>query len=280
MRRIPLIVQEVLNEYIGLLNERIPNTMEGLYIHGSIALDAYVNNSSDIDFITITNRRLTEEEVAILSDIHETIASKYKKPEMDGVYILWEDLGELYASANENNINYPYYNSGKMNLGAYFNFNPITWSQLKKNGITLIGPEPATFRFEIKPEQLTSYVLENMNTYWAGRVQWIENSVEEILNIPTEDIELEIEWSILGLLRQYYTLKEHDIISKLGAGEYGLLHIPKEWHNIIKEAINIRKGVKGEIFNSDEERVDAALKFSKYLISFCNSTFSHNKITS
>lgn len=73
---IPCMVDTVINEYISLFNEHLPETIDGLYIHGSIALDAYVNNSSDIDFITITNRPLTEGDSVALSYIHSTIAKK------------------------------------------------------------------------------------------------------------------------------------------------------------------------------------------------------------
>ncbi|WP_277674507.1 aminoglycoside adenylyltransferase domain-containing protein, partial [Piscibacillus halophilus] len=55
---------------------------------------------------------------------------------------------------------------------------------------------------------------------------------------------MEVEWTVLGLLRQYYTLMEKDIISKLEAGYYGLEILPTKWHPIIQEAINIRKNVK------------------------------------
>lgn len=269
MRKMPVSVQTVLNEYIALLHERLPNTLEGLYLQGSIALNAYVNNSSDIDFITVINRRLSEGEVRILSEIHKTIASKHQKPEMDGVYVMWKDIGKLEADDN----NYPYYNEGTLGYGAYFN--SITWWILKTNGISIIGPEPSTLKFEIDSQHLVSYVIENMNTYWAGRVQRIENAMDNKLYPLTSEIDDEIEWSVLGLLRQYYTLKEHSIISKLGAGEYALLHMPMEWHPIIKEAINIRKGVKIKIFTSDEERINMTLQFSKYIIQYCNSDLVH-----
>ncbi|MBC5638797.1 hypothetical protein H8S33_18665 [Ornithinibacillus sp. BX22] len=74
---IPRMVETVLNEYITLFNEHLPETIEGVYIHGSIALDAYVDDSSDIDFITITNRPLVEEDSTVLSYIHSTIAKIY-----------------------------------------------------------------------------------------------------------------------------------------------------------------------------------------------------------
>jgi len=266
--RIPRVVDKVLNEYINLFNEYLPETMEGLYIHGSIALNAYVDDSSDIDFITLTNRRLTEEDSAALSYIHTTIANKYNKPEMDGVYAVQEDIGKLNNNSNDN---YPYYNNGELRFGDYFNFNPITWWVLKEKGIAILGTELKDYQFEIKPQDLSSYVLENMNTYWAKRTQMAENSMDHLVKLPTDKIDFEIEWTVLGLLRQFYTIKEYDAISKLDAGKYGLKQIPVEWHNIIKEAMNIRNGVQEKIFSSEMERMDLTLRFSKFLIEQCNT---------
>jgi len=265
MPDLPVVVKTVLNDYITLFHERLPSTLEGLYIQGSIALNAYVNDSSDIDFIAITNHRLSGEEMEVLSEVHSMIASSFQKPEMDGVYIMWEDIGKLEA---DDDI-YPFYNDGILGDGTYFN--SISWWILKSHGISVIGPEPSELKFEVDSHHLISYVSDNINTYWAQRIQNIEGSIEQLFLLPSEEIDSEIEWSVLGLLRQYYTLKEHRVISKLGAGEYALLHIPEEWHQIIKEALNIRKGVGLELFTSDEQKIDMALRFSKYVISYCNS---------
>ncbi|MEK5038372.1 aminoglycoside adenylyltransferase domain-containing protein [Sporosarcina sp. FSL K6-3457] len=265
MLELPVNVKIVLDEYITLFHALLPNTLEGFYLQGSIALDAYVEDSSDIDFIAIINRRLSEGEAEILAEIHSAIVSTYPRPEMDGVYMMWADIGKLEADDN----NYLYYNGGQLSYGAYFN--AITWWILKKHGISMIGPQPTVLNFEIEPQHLVEYVVENMKTYWAGRIEKIEQAMENMLQFTTEEIDVEIEWSVLGILRQYYTLKEHAIISKLGAGEYALLHIPAEWHPIIQEAIDIRKGVKRDSFASDEQRMDKTVRFLKYVIGYCNS---------
>ncbi len=272
MREMPGTVKTVLDEYITLFHAHLPNTLEGFYLQGSIALDAYVEGASDIDFITIINRRLSVEEVKILTEIHRTIASTYPIPEMDGVYVMWKDIGILETDDN----NYPYYNGGQLSYGAYFN--AITWWILKKRGISIIGPQPTLLNFEIDPQHLVEYVLVNMNTYWVGQIEKIEQAMENMHQFSTEETDVEIEWTVLGLLRQYYTLKEHGIISKLGAAEYALLNITEEWHQIIQEAIDNRKGVESERFSSDRERIDAVLKFSKYMIDYCNGHLSPNKI--
>jgi hypothetical protein len=268
---IPLIVDKVINEYITLFNEHLPETIEGLYIHGSIALNAYVEDSSDIDFITITNRPLAEKDSSALSYIHSMIAKKYKKPELDGVYIHWRDMGKLYTNSSDFNCSYLFYNNEKLRYGDYFNFNPVTWWVLKNKGINILGQDPKDLEIDIQPQQLFSYVIGNLNTYWASRIKTAENSINDIVTMPTDKIDFEIEWNVLGLLRQFFTLKEYDIVSKLDAGEYGLTQIPVEWHSIIEEAMNIRKGIKANIFSSDMERIDKTLRFSKFLITRCNN---------
>lgn len=271
MRELSVDVKSVLDEYIALIHKRLPNMLEGFYLQGSIALDAYAEDLSDIDFIAIIKRRLSVEEVEVLAEIHRAIESTYPKPEMDGVYMMWADIGKLEAGDNR----YPYYNGGQLGEGAHFN--AVTWWILKTNGFSIFGPPPTALKFEIDPQHLVSYVVENMNTYWSGRIEKIEHAIEDMSQLPTKVIDDEIEWSVLGLLRQYYTLKEFGIISKLGAGEYAMLHLPEEWHPIIQEAIDIRKGVMRERVASDRERIDAVLKFSKYMIDFCNSRHSFNK---
>ncbi|WHX42768.1 DUF4111 domain-containing protein [Mesobacillus sp. AQ2] len=267
---IPKDVDTILTEYINLFNEHFPGMMEGLYIHGSIALNAYVEDSSDIDFITVTKRSLAEEDSKALTFIHTTIADKYKKPEMDGVYALREDLGVFHKNRG-NDVCCPYYNNGELHFGDFFNFNPITWWVLKRKGITILGEKLENFQFDLHPEELSSYVLGNMNTYWTNRILMAEASMEQLVNLPREKIDLEIEWTVLGLLRQFYTIKEYDIVSKLDAGEYGLTQLPLEWHKIINEAMNIRKGIKTKIFSTELEKLDQTVRFSKFLIKYCNN---------
>jgi predicted nucleotidyltransferase len=267
-------VEIVIKEYISLLNKHLPKTLEGFYLHGSIALDAYVDGSSDIDFITITNRRLTEEDAEALTDIHTKLATNYTKPEMDGVYITKEDVGKLEQHPDDS---YPYYNDGQLYFGNYFNFNPITWWQLKENGVSVLGPSIKAYRMDIDTKQLVSYVQENMNSYWINRIQQMERSIDKISKLSTNDIDTEIEWTVLGLLRQFYTLKEIGIISKLGAGKYGLRHMPPKWHPLINEAIHIRKGTKQRELQPSYERITSLIEFSNYLVDCCNNSIFLNK---
>jgi hypothetical protein len=56
-----------------------------------------------------------------------------------------------------------------------------------------------------------------------------------------------VQWVVLGVLRQHYTLREQAITSKTGAGHYGLRALPEQRHRIIREAFQIREQ-RGDAF--------------------------------
>lgn len=268
--KIPIEVKAVLDEYIKLVAKYIPSTLEEIYVHGSIALGAYEHNSSDIDLLTIMNRRLTEDDTKALNSIHTILVQKYEKPELDCVYISWEQLSKVNSKPKVRDEKYQFYNDGELQFGDYFNFNPVTWWTLKNHGIKVISRETEVMKFEVSAEDLVSYVHNNMNSYWLNFIKRVEVNKEALLDFPSKEIDLQVEWIVLGLLRQFYTIKELKIISKLEAGNYGLSSLSKQWHPLIQEAVNIRKGINDRIMSSDIERLENTIRFSQYLIEHCN----------
>lgn len=90
---IPPTVQPILDEYISLVNNALPGLLAGLYLHGSIALDAFTPGLSDIDAITLTSCRCTPADIAALQSIHQALAQRYPAPQWEGSYLQWQDLG-------------------------------------------------------------------------------------------------------------------------------------------------------------------------------------------
>ncbi|WP_226683026.1 GNAT family N-acetyltransferase [Sutcliffiella horikoshii] len=258
MYRIPENVQKVLALFIDKCNKELPGLLEGMYLHGSIVIDAYIEGQSDIDFVAVTSRKLTNDDAATLKNIHLELAETCKKPQLDGIYVQSADLAaEGY-----------FYNEGT--FGKAVHDTPITWWLLKNKGVTILGPAASELPHDVTTEDLSTCVRKNMNEYWAKRTSAMEQKKEQLMTYPVEIIETEMEWTVLGLLRQFYTLREQDIISKLAAGEYGLRELEPKWQGLIQEAMNIRKGNQDRIFTTNEERVNATIHFAKELISSCN----------
>jgi hypothetical protein len=267
--KVPIPVQNILSEYINLFHERIPNTLEGLYLHGSIALNAYINGSSDIDFMAIVKHHLTEQEVKIISTIHRELKKKYKKTGMDGCYLLWEDIGKQETETNK----CLYANLGK--VGRSTKVNPITWWILRDKGISIIGPEITSFHFDVDESDLTDYVLNNMNIYWLNRMNTIARFKRIAPLLPNKLVDWQVHWCITGMLRQFYTLREHEIISKVDACRYAIPYMPERWHNIIKEALSIREGLNIRYCDSKKQRVNDTIQCMNYIINHCNNIYKN-----
>lgn len=268
---VSMLVQTILNEYLTLLNKQIPNTLEGLYLHGSIALNAYSEGSSDIDFIAVINRPLTELDVKEIANLHKALNQKYKGTVMDGCYLLVEDVGK-----DESEIkNCLYVNEGKIkwsNEGV----NPITWWILKNKGITILGTSIDTYDFNVNDKILNDYILKNMNTYWANRLKARKRYQSMSILLPNKLIDLEVEWSITGMLRQFYTLQEREIVSKVEASKYALKKLPERWHNIIKDAISIREGSNIRYYKSKKQRINDMIQCMDYILNTSNANHNNN----
>jgi hypothetical protein len=85
---------------------------------------------------------------------------------------------------------------------------------------------------------------------------------------------MEFSGSVLGVLRQYYTLREQQIISKVAAGVDALENLSPKWHRIVKEAVNIRQRVGSSLYQNRVSRAIAAGRFLHFIITDCNSRYN------
>jgi hypothetical protein len=79
-----------------------------------------------------------------------------------------------------------------------------------------------------------------------------------------------VQWTVLGVLRQFYTLRERKIISKTEAGKYALGCLPERWQGIIAEAIAMRESPRCTQYGSKITRAVETYVFLKYIIRICN----------
>ncbi len=258
--RIPTPILDLLSDYLNLLENELPGFVTGLYLHGSIALSAFNEDLSDIDFVGLLSRRASADDLDSLQIVHQTIATKYPRWPLEGSYLQWQELGELEESV----LPAPVHHDGTLEPSGKFDVNSVTWWVLKHRGISLIGPQPQDLGIEVNWELLVTRMLENLNTYWAD----FTRNPRRIAWLLSDD---GIQWTILGVLRQYYTFVEHDITSKAGAGEYARTHLPAKWHLLVREAIQIRQQIPSSRYQSKIARAAEAYNFLRYIIDYCNS---------
>ncbi|MBW4629622.1 MAG: DUF4111 domain-containing protein [Brasilonema octagenarum HA4186-MV1] len=261
--RIPECIRPILADYLLSLRTELPDLIDACYIHGSIALGAFNPHLSDIDFITILTRRATAQEVENLKAVHQELELIYPQWKLEGSYLQWEDLGR----SQQEIAPYPYYHDRVLRSAGYHDVNLVTWWVLKHRGISIIGLPSQMLAFAVDWNLLQIKMKENLNSYW---VSWTR-SPSKVAYLLTDS---GIQWAVLGVVRLFYTLREHDITSKTEAGRYALVHLPAKWHQLIQEAINLREIRHGSSYRSKVSRAVEAVRFLRYVINVCNEQAS------
>lgn len=227
--QMPALIQPLLAAYMAQLQAELPGLVEAIYIHGSIALGAFHPTLSDIDAIMVVSRRVSDSDVEKLRQIHASIAEQYPQWKLEGSYLQWGDLGQAEAAIEA----HPTYHDNVLNPASRFDVNHVTWWVLKNHGITVLGKDGQSLDFSVDMDAMIAAMRENMNSYWAS---WMTRPHHIMMLVSS----WAIEWTVLGVLRQYYTFRERDITSKTGAGAYALKHTPKQWHRIIRAIEAVR----------------------------------------
>ncbi|MGM0836591.1 MAG: aminoglycoside adenylyltransferase domain-containing protein [Bacillota bacterium] len=266
MTRISEDIKEVIHEFVERVERSFPGFLQDFYIYGSLSLGAFQKGFSDIDFIVLINQHPTDDELQRLKEFHKHMQGKFSGAILDGYYLVKEEM----EAENQRIIPSHYFSEGKYKGKRSFSKDSIDAFQLKKYGITIKGLPAEDLNYSVDMDTLLKEQIKNVNTYWQN---WLDdckrfpstNYFSSFVSIKS------IDWGVLGLTRLFYTIREMDITSKVGAGEYALGTVPEKWHKIIEEAIRCRKGEKKSLYRSARKRRADALAYMEYVIGECNA---------
>ncbi|CAM3427989.1 aminoglycoside adenylyltransferase domain-containing protein [Paenibacillus lupini] len=259
---VPKKAQEVLDQHCIRLEQELPNVVEAYHLFGSVSIGAFQEGLSDLDFVAVTSRPLREREVQVLEQIHRDLEQKIPTISLDGRYVVREDIERLAYK----DCPYYYFNSGKLVGIDRFHKNSIDAYQLKQYGIPILGKDPRTYDYTVDWDLLAQNMKRNIEQYWMNWKRKVERFPASLGMLYKGWM---IEWGVLGVSRIYYSIREQDMISKTGAGEYALQHVPTRWHRIIQESIQLRSGSKKSLYRSRLQRRKDALAYMDYLMKEC-----------
>jgi hypothetical protein len=228
---IPPLATLVLDAYRRLLDERAPGLVDGLYLHGSVALGAWVEGKSDLDFVAILARPADKRDLAALDLVHREVARVSPRPEMQGAYLRRQDL---HGTATEV-APHPAYSDGRLRLSTRSGLCPVDRWLLSERGVTVFGADLEARDLDVCWDEVAGYMADNLQTYWAA---WL-TSPRRLAYLLVDD---GVEWAVLGVCRLLYGLEEKSLVSKLEAGEHALIRLPTRWHALLREAIDLRLG--------------------------------------
>ncbi|MGF2615017.1 nucleotidyltransferase domain-containing protein [Rossellomorea aquimaris] len=248
-------VRDLLDQYTDSLKAWLPpELIAGSFLYGSLALGAYEEGRSDIDFLTVLSRDVTEGESKTIQSIHDDLRNHPLGKKMDGMYITESDLGKR----NSEIAPYLFCQEGEIKRG-HWDINAVTWFILKCKGIPLVG-EHAVLQYQIGWDEVRKEMEYNINGYWKSKLN------KQYLFLTDEWV----EFAVCTVARILVTLEREDIVSKseglLSAGEL----VSTRWSPLFHEAVNLRMGKSG---TSRMRRSIKTNQFLKEMISVCNERY-------
>ncbi len=239
--RIPDSIRPPLQDYLQRLQSAAPDLLLGVYLHGSTTYDAFCEQVSDIDMLVVTTRTCNTEDLAHLRQIHADLRITWPRQKLEVSYIPKADCSLPQAEPRPPHPYHhqdPYHEEGVFFDSGIFDFNSPLWSanlwwMVKTRGIALLGPEPDMLGIRTSATDIVATSRYLVESYWP---EWTQPG-KKLLQLR---LAFDVDWIVFGTLRTYYTLSERDITSKLGAAEYGLGHLPKRWHWLIKDTMKQR----------------------------------------
>ena len=197
--RIPSQVNSLLERYVDAIISEFGFPV-AIYLHGSIALEAFDEATSDIDFVTVLRQSPTDGALRKLEAIHREDAAARA---LEGVYASQKALSDGHLS-----ITLPYFKGGRHRSDARIPAD--TRMLLRRRGVVVRGPDPASLIPEVSRAELDHEMAFNLNTYWLGRASRPHLFLAEPM----------VESAVLALPRIIRTLETGDIISKPAAAAY------------------------------------------------------------
>lgn len=257
---LPPEARAVLYTYRDLVGVAAPGLVTGLYLYGSLALDAFNPQLSDIDFVAVTSRRCTPGDIAALEKVHIALLGRFPRPFMEGNYFTAEDMGRLREALPP----LPHVVEGVMQPGGYRDISLVNWWVLRDRGVVVFGPPVAEYGYTIGWDELLAGMDVNLNSYWAAYT----SNPRALAWLMTD---AGVEWTVLGVLRLFYTFRENDITSKAGAGRYALEHLPERWHGLTRYALSVRLSEPPAPYRSRLARAFETRALVRHIITTCNA---------
>ena len=204
----------------------LKTNLVGIYLHGSYVLGSYNEQVSDLDYLIVVRQPLTLAEKQQL--MTATLTQLWSLAPRKGL-----EFHVLLLSATQHFVHpcpfdfhfskYHYQQAPLTYLKAMRGTDPDLAAHLtivRAAGQVLVGPAVTTVFSPVPAVD-----------YWASIKSDIANAETTIVQLPV--------YTVLNLCRVRAYQQDQLIISKQAGGEWGIQHLPGQWHPLIRQALAV-----------------------------------------
>lgn len=226
-------IEMVLNQLVQVFKYTLKQQLEGVYLHGSLAMNGFHPLKSDIDLLVVVNQKLEE---PVMAEIVEGLINLEPSLPPRGV--------EMSVVTTQTVQHFSYPTPFELHYSNQYREPYLKKGALCKNGL---DPDLAAHIF---------VTYHRGKTLYGKPIKQVIKPIEEryylesILN-DVEDARTHIKenpvYYTLNLCRVLYYLKEKVVSSKKEAGEWALQVIPSSYHPLVRYALSHYTGQNGAV---------------------------------
>lgn len=222
-------VKEVLTTFGQGLTELLGDQLVGIYLTGSLTYGGFNPASSDIDFLVVLSKKLSDEQLASIESLHKNIGEKFPAwaKRIEGSYI----TNEMLNSADRSKVKRPYVNAGKMWHFCYGNEWIINIYALQECGIAIYGPKPRSIFPKVTIQQVRQASQQDLVDDWVPKLE-----DPNAFNSPNYDSDHLRNYAVLTMCRILHRNKNDEMASKKVASAWVKSTYGDKWRKLIEEA--------------------------------------------
>ena len=243
-------VNAVVELLLAELRAMLARRLIGLYLGGSLAGGDFDPDSSDVDFLVVTDEEVPEDLLPPLAAMHQRIAAGglALATKLEGSYIPVNALGRYDPS----NARHP-------SIGIDWDFG--VWQHgsewiiqrhlIREGGVVVCGPPVKTLIEPVTADELRGAVRDSLRSFWAEQLHgpdWLRSREYQA-------------FAILTMCRALYTLERGEVVSKPVAAAWARATLSGEWTPLIERALAWRHDTR-------PDDMSEMLRFVRYTVDF------------
>lgn len=161
-------VNQVLELLTTGLTEMLGEQLAGLYLTGSLTYGDFDKGSSDIDFLAVLNKPLTDQQLEEIKQLHSRIgaAVPFWAKRLEGSYI----TTDMIQKKEQPEVERPYVNGGTIKLCKYGKEWIINLYALQETGVAIVGPEPANMFPRVTIDDVREASKQDLHDDWQPKL--------------------------------------------------------------------------------------------------------------
>lgn len=227
--------QVYMDAFVELLKEELSDNLIGVYLHGSLAMNCFNPESSDMDFIVMIKNELKKEQSRRIA--RRVLALHDEMPYKKGIEfsMILQKYVKPFRYPTPFEFHYSDFHRERYRADEGYVCGGFEDEDLASQ--FMVAYHRGTTLYGIPLPEICAPI--DIQYYIASIYYDVKDSAQDILHNPV--------YVVLNLCRVLYYLKEEVVSSKKEGGEWGLKALPEEFKDMIRRCLDKYTGAANEL---------------------------------